>query len=58
MLEAIYINIGDIVIKSVISILPNLQNAAQLCKRENPNSYFQLLGYDVMMTDNGKFKLI
>lgn len=58
MLKAIEKNLSEIVIKSIISVLPHLQNSVQLNKREHINSCFQLLGYDVMMTDNGKFKLL
>lgn len=52
-------NIADIVIKSVISVLPSLQNSLSLCKRDtHPNSCFQLLGFDILITENYKFKLL
>ena len=57
-LELVYKNIGEIVIKSIIAVLPTLQNGLSLCKRENYNTYFQLLGYDILITDNFKFKLL
>ena len=58
MVQAIFAKIGDLVIKSMIGVLPGLQNAFSLAKKDNPNTCFQLLGFDVLMTDNMKFKLI
>lgn len=58
MLEAVLSNISDLIIKSIISVLPGLQNSYALAKKDNPNSCFQLLGFDVLMTDKMKFKLI
>ena len=58
MLTMIFSKISDIVLKSVISVLPGLQNAFSLAKKDNPNACFQLLGFDILMTDNMKFKLI
>lgn len=57
MLKLVHKNISDIVIKAAISVLPALQNAANLCKKDI-NSCFQLLGFDILMTDNFKFKLL
>lgn len=43
--------VSEIVIKTVISGLPTLQNAYQLCNRNDPNSCFQLLGFDILLND-------
>lgn len=57
-LNAMLEKIGDLILKSIIAVLPGLQNAYNLSKKENPNTCFQLLGFDILMTDNMKFKLI
>ena len=51
-------SMSDLIIKSITSVLPGLQNAYNLSKKDNPNSCFQLLGFDILMTQNMKFKLI
>lgn len=43
--------IGKIVIKTIISGLPFLQNAYSQCKKVDPSSCFQLLGFDIILTD-------
>jgi hypothetical protein len=43
--------IGKIIIKTIISGLPYMQNAYTQCKKNDPSSCFQLLGFDVMLTD-------
>lgn len=43
--------VAKIVIKTVISGLPAIQNAQVQTKRTDPNSFFQLLGFDIMLTD-------
>ena len=43
-------NIGDLVIKTIIGGLPFLQNGYTQCKKPNPNSCFQLLGFDILIS--------
>lgn len=43
--------IGKIVIKTIVSGLPCMQNAYGQCKKNDPNTCFQLLGFDIILTD-------
>lgn len=57
--QVVHKQISEIVIKSIVSVLPSLQNASTLCKKDSsPNVCFQLLGFDILITDNFKFKLL
>ena len=58
MLSIVQQNISDLVIKTVISALPFLQNGYSQCKKQNPNSCFQLLGFDVLLSEGGKLNLL
>lgn len=42
---------AKIVIKTVIAGLPAIQNGYAQTKKMDPNSCFQLLGFDIMLTD-------
>jgi len=50
--------ISEIVIKTVIAGLPSLQAAYQQCKSNDPGNCFQLLGFDVMLTDKHEALLL
>lgn len=41
-------------VKTIISGLPALENAYSQCKRLDPSSCFQLLGFDILLTQNMK----
>ena len=41
--------VSKIVMKTIIAALPAMQNATNQCKRTDPNSFFQLLGFDIML---------
>lgn len=43
--------IGKIILKTIISGLPYMQNAYGQCKKNDPSSCFQLLGFDIILTD-------
>jgi len=43
--------IGKIIIKTIVSGLPYMQNAYSQCKKNDPNSCFQLLGFDIILND-------
>ncbi len=43
--------ISKIVIKTLISGLPWMQNGYNQCKKNDPNTCFQLLGFDIILTD-------
>ena len=43
--------IAKIIIKTIIAGLPYMQNAYSQCKKTDPNSCFQLLGFDIILTD-------
>ena len=43
--------VTKIVMKTIITGVPILQNAFTQCKKSDPNSCFQLLGFDILMTD-------
>jgi len=43
--------VSEIVIKTLIAGLATMQNAYQQCKRTDPNSCFQLLGFDILLND-------
>ena len=58
MLFLVQQNISDLVIKTIISALPSLQNAYSQCKKPNPSSCFQLLGFDILLSDSGKLNLL
>ena len=58
MLSIVQQNISDLVIKTVISALPFLQNGYSQCKKTNPNSCFQLLGFDILLSESGKLNLL
>lgn len=49
---------ASIVVKTIISGLPMLQNALSQTKRTDPNSCFQLLGFDIMLNDKGEAFLL
>lgn len=38
-------------IKTIISGLPAMQSAYAQCKQFDPNAYFQLLGFDILLND-------
>jgi tRNA A37 threonylcarbamoyltransferase TsaD len=42
---------SKIIIKTIISGLPCMQNAYSQCRKNDPSSCFQLLGFDIMLTD-------
>ena len=46
--------VEKIVIKTVIAALPSMQNGYVQSKRTDPNSFFQMLGFDVILTDKGE----
>ena len=50
--------ISQIVVKTVIAGLPPLVSAYEQCKIVDPNSCFQLLGFDVMLTDKSDVLLL
>jgi hypothetical protein len=50
--------ISQIVVKTVIAGLPPLVSAYEQCKIIDPNSCFQLLGFDVMLTDKSEVLLL
>ena len=41
--------IKQIVIKTILSALPSLENAYSQCKKNDPSSCFQLLGFDIIL---------
>jgi hypothetical protein len=43
--------VSKIVIKTIISGLPAMQNAYSQCKKSDPSSCFQLLGFDIILND-------
>ena len=43
--------INKIIIKTIISGLPYMQNAFAHSTNNDPNTCFQLLGFDIMLTD-------
>lgn len=43
--------ISKIVLKTIISGLPAMQNGFEQCKKRDPNSCFQLLGFDIILND-------
>jgi hypothetical protein len=43
--------INTIIIKTIISGLPYMQNAFKHCMKNDPNTCFQLLGFDIMLSD-------
>jgi hypothetical protein len=43
--------INKIIIKTIISGLPYMQNGFTHCKKNDPNACFQLLGFDIMLSD-------
>ncbi len=43
--------VTKIMIKTIIAGLPAIQNAHSQCKKTDPNCFFQLLGFDILLTD-------
>jgi hypothetical protein len=50
--------VKQIVIKTVVSSLPALENAYTQCKKMDPSSCFQLLGFDIILDENKKAYLL
>jgi hypothetical protein len=50
--------VKEIVIKTIISALPALENSYSQCKKNDPSSCFQLLGYDIILDENKKAYLL
>lgn len=45
---------ASIIVKTLISGLPAMQNAHSQTKRTDPNSCFQLLGFDILLNEKGE----
>lgn len=43
--------VSKIIIKTIISGLPLMQNAYADCRKTDPSSCFQLLGFDIILND-------
>lgn len=58
----VWSNICDVVVKTLISIQPSLAEAYRDCKsdkeNQNPFTCFEILGFDVMLTEDGNPVLI
>lgn len=50
--------VKQIVIKTVISGLPALENAYSQCKKTDPSACFQLLGFDIIIDEHKKAYLL
>jgi tubulin polyglutamylase TTLL6/13 len=48
--EVLMSKISKIVLKTIISGLPCMQNALGQCKKNDPSACFQLLGFDIILT--------
>lgn len=49
---------AGIIIKTIISGLPMMQNSYAQCKRSDPSSCFQLLGFDILLNDKKELTLL
>jgi len=50
--------VKEIILKTIISALPALENAYVQCKKNDPSSCFQLLGFDIILDENKKAYLL
>jgi tubulin polyglutamylase TTLL6/13 len=58
-LELLHHQLASLIIKTILSGLPALENAYSQCKKhKNNQSCFQLLGFDVLMDENNKLWLL
>ena len=58
-LELLHHQLASLIIKTILSGLPALENAYAQCKKhKNNQSCFQLLGFDVLMDENNKLWLL